>query len=134
MKQYFGFIISKKKNYLVLTVYYKRNLIRKVISTQEILDEEKHGISLAKTNNKVKLTNLCKIIKAIRLSTSKSFKIHRLTVLDLINLLCNDFKYAMPEESQKSKKMGIIDLRLTEIFQCFDLNKTISILEEFFEV
>ncbi len=75
---------------------------------------------------KVKLNNLCKIVKALNVSTSKSYKIYELTVRDFINLLCNDFK--------NEKEAANLDTKLTEVFRCFEINKAVPILIRFFEV
>jgi len=44
-----------------------------------------------------------------------------------MNLLCNDFK---PEGDINTR----LDTKLTEVFRCFEINKAVPILIQFFEV
>jgi hypothetical protein len=102
-------------------------LIRKVINNHHALDNHVFKASSEQIGFKVKLNNLCKIVKALNVSTSRSFMIYELTVRDLMNLLCNDFK---PEGDINTR----LDTKLTEVFRCFEINKAVPILIQFFEV
>lgn len=76
---------------------------------------------------KVKLNNLCRMVKAVKLSIDRSPKLHEMTVRDALNFLCNDFGRE-PMDQHK------IDNKMTELFQCFNLIKSIPTVTKFIEV
>lgn len=67
------------------------------------------------------------MVKAVKLSIDRSPKLHEMTVRDALNFLCNDFG-CEPIDSHK------IDNKMTELFQCFNLIKSIPTVTKFIEV
>jgi hypothetical protein len=69
------------------------------------------------------------MVKAIKLAVERSSTLHDLTVRDALSFLCFDFG----SESLSSPQTKI-DYKMTELFQCFNLNKSLPTLIKFFEV
>ena len=102
-------------------------LIRQVLAKVRLLNAGEFDLPLEQVTFKAKLGNICKLIKFLNFSMSKSMLLCELVTVDVINFLCDDFA---KEESPRER----IDKKFAEIFKCFDLKRTTPIINKFFQV
>jgi hypothetical protein len=126
----------------VIKCLYETNmlLVRQLIGKEQSLKDLLNCIKCADVNNetltqlfainfKVKLVNLCKLVKAIEASISKHVLLYEFTLNQIIYYLCNDFG-----NDEVGQERIQINTKLAELFKVFDMKKSVEILNKYFEV